>query len=88
MSLWSTFCGWFSWSDAPSPEDGCFSPCQGADGTTNPATGLPCYGGVDIMGNPYGVDLSSFHDQSSSSVNSECGSGISESHSPFWLYED
>lgn len=25
------------------------------DGATNPATGLPLYGGVDSAGNPYGV---------------------------------
>jgi hypothetical protein len=27
----------------------------------NPATGLPIYGGVDILGNPPGLDLSSYH---------------------------
>jgi len=26
-------------------------------GETNPATGLPMYGGVDSAGNPYGTDL-------------------------------
>ena len=27
----------------------------------NPATGLPIYGGVDVLGNPPGFDLSSHH---------------------------
>jgi hypothetical protein len=27
------------------------------DGETNPATGLPMYGGVDSAGNPYGTDM-------------------------------
>ena len=27
------------------------------DGSINPATGLPMYGGVDSAGNPYGTDL-------------------------------
>lgn len=27
------------------------------DGTINPATGLPMYGGVDSAGNPYGTDM-------------------------------
>ena len=27
----------------------------------NPATGLPIYGGVDVLGNPPGLDLSSHH---------------------------
>jgi len=26
-------------------------------GETNPATGLPMYGGVDSAGNPYGTDM-------------------------------
>lgn len=30
--------------------------------TTNPATGLPMTGGVDVAGNPFGIDLSS-HDR-------------------------
>jgi len=34
-----------------------------ADSVTqfNPATGLPIYGGVDVFGNPPGLDLSSHH---------------------------
>lgn len=31
-------------------------------GAINPATGLPMTGGVDVAGNPYGIDLSRHHD--------------------------
>jgi len=36
-----------------SDEDDIFDP-----GPINPATGLPMVGGVDVMGNPWGADLS------------------------------
>lgn len=31
-------------------------------GDINPANGLPMMGGIDIEGNPFGVDSSSLHD--------------------------
>ncbi len=92
MSFWNTFCSWFSWSDATDLEQSSFCPTEDAGCAINPATGLPMVGGcggVDVAGNPYGVDLSSAHDLPSSSAEFESGwSGISESHSPFWPYED
>lgn len=46
----------------------------------NPATGLPSYGGVDVLGNPIGTDFNSsidtsFHDLGSP-FNSDFGSSF------------
>jgi hypothetical protein len=46
-------------------------------GQINPATGLPMMGGVDIMGNPWGADLSPahhWHDDHASSISHDAGS--------------
>ena len=47
---------------------------------TNPATGLPSYGGIDVLGNPIGTDFNSsidtsFHDLGSP-FNSDFGSSF------------
>lgn len=45
-------------------------------GPINPTTGQPMMGGVDIMGNPWGVDLSPphhWHDDHASSISHDIG---------------
>lgn len=45
-------------------------------GPINPATDQPMMGGVDIMGNPWGVDLSpphQWHDDHASSISHDIG---------------
>lgn len=78
--------GWFSFGSVgdSSPDS---APAQDETCTTNPATGLPMVsgcGGVDVGGNPYGMNLhdnwthSTSWDSSSSGSNS-WDSGISSS---------
>lgn len=53
----------------------------GFDGpSVNPANGLPMVGAVDVMGNPYGTDLSAMHDSFSGNADSfSMGGGFNNS---------
>lgn len=91
MGIFSCFWGWLGWS-----EDDTFSGGQESTlGTTNscccdvnPATGLPMInecGGVDVAGNPYGVNLD--HNDHWPS----CDTGTSmdtNSSAPFSVWDD
>jgi len=83
MSFWNTFCSWFSSGDATDLEQSGPCPAEDAGCAINPATGLPMVGGcggVDVAGNPFGVDLSSTNcDTSSAADYGSTWSGMSES---------
>lgn len=79
MSIWNSLLGWLwaSGADTPCavPET---LPGPDVDGSVNPATGLPMVGGgagVDVAGNPFGIDVharhtgSGWHDSGSSHDN-------------------
>lgn len=59
-------------------------------GPINPATGQPMMGGVDMMGNPWGVDLSPshhWHDGHASSMSHDIngvGMGVHDHHHQGW----
>lgn len=73
MSLWNSILGWF-WPDDDSANTDPSSIGQDdAYCTINPATGLPMVGGcggVDVAGNPFGVDWS--HHATDSLNNADC----------------
>lgn len=74
MSFWNNFMGWFwdVWPGSGSGEEGGTADSWNAGAhadpvcTINPGSGLPMVdgcSGLDIQGNPYGVDLHhQFHD--------------------------
>lgn len=80
MSFWNNFWGWLGdvWPGSGSEEEGGTadswdaSAHEGPDCTINPASGLPMVNGcigLDIQGNPYGMDLHhQFHDDSCTSA--------------------
>lgn len=92
MSFWNTFCGWFNWSDAADLEQGSLCTTEDAGCAINPATGLPMVGGcggVDVSGNPFGVDLGSTYCDTPSAVDSDSTwPGMSESDNTFTPWGD
>ena len=71
MGIWDWFSGLFSTSSDSSSTPVVSTDWESSSCRINPATGLPMVGGcggVDVQGNPYGTDLHSDDDSSSSSI--------------------
>lgn len=64
MSLFDSFFGWFGMESVLHGEINLSSPSDSVGNEINPASGLPMIGGmggVDVEGNPFGMDLSHDH---------------------------